>query len=191
MHTEVHFVTLDVDGTPRHEATRISAPGEPGRSSFTFGGRRGIVPVGDGVWVAYIENTADDETQLGSREIVIAVVDAEGNADLHRLQDLGDGEESRVPLFVPYDDHVGLMWTTGHIIWICAGCISDHDAHFVLLDAQDLVPASNVATHLHVDNGLTRPWVGELGENLLTTSSLDFHAVSIAASGAMRCEAPG
>jgi hypothetical protein len=96
-----------------------------------------------------------------------------------------------LPSFVELDDRVGLMWTSGSIIWICAGCITDNDLHFVLLDPDAIVPASNVVTQLHQMNGIVAPLAAIVGADLLTAASLDFHAITMPASGALRCEPTG
>jgi len=81
------------------------------------------------------------------------------------------------------------MWTTGTIIWICGGCLSDNDLNFVLIDPEGVVPASNVVTQLHDMNGITAPLGAFVGSDMLTVSSLDFHALTQPASGSLRCDA--
>jgi hypothetical protein len=81
------------------------------------------------------------------------------------------------------------MWTSGTIPGICIGCVSDNDLHFVLLDPEAVVPASNVAIQLNPMNGIIGPLGAVVGADMLTVASLDFHAVTLPASGALRCEA--
>ena len=188
--SSVYFVVLDADGSPRFAPRRVSrAAGDGLRSGFGAYPRNNIAAVGDSFWIAFTEEELDVEASEGHVIIRIAVVDAEGNAELHALEESAQGVESRAPTFVAFGDRIGLAWTKGNLIWICGGCVSDHDLHFVLLDPATLVPASNVVTQLHMTNGITAPLVAASGEDLLTSGNLDFHATTIAATGAMRCAA--
>lgn len=185
---EVMFTVLDADGTPRFTPRRISRPSGGGlSSSFSYNPRRNVVKVGDAYWVAFTESEIDDVAQVGSRIVRIAVVDGDGSATLHALQAPVDQVENLTPQFVELDDALGVVWNAGSITWVCAGCISDYDVHLVLLDREALVPASQVVTHHHQSNGITSPIVAVSGDDLLTGGSLDFHALTIPATGAMRC----
>jgi hypothetical protein len=193
-HGEVFFVILDADGAQRFEPRRISRAGTDGwRSELGSAARRSMLPVGDRFWLAYTEGWYDPDprSMQGNAVIKLAIIDAEGQSEHHLLQAPVDGMNNLWPSFLELDDRVGLMWTSGSIIWICAGCISDHDLHFVLLDPDAVVPASNVATQLHQMNGIVAPLGAFVGADMLTASSLDFHATSIPASGALRCEPAG
>lgn len=186
----IMFLLLDGDGSPRFEPRRISQPPGGGLSSnFSYYSRRNVMKVGDEYWVTFTESVSDFDAQEGSIIVRVAVVDAEGNATLHALQAPVDQIENRYPTFVELADGVGLAWTSGNIIWVCGGCITDYDMHFVVLDRDTLVPASEVVTHLHQDNGINGPIIAVDGDDLLTGANLDFHALTIPATGAMRCVA--
>ncbi len=190
LESSVYFVVLDADGTPRFEPRRISRKASDTSSSrLSFTPRNNLIAVGDAVLVAYMEENLDYVTSTGHVLVRIAEVDAEGNAALHALQAPVEGQEDMYPTFVSFEDRVGLAWTTGSIIWICGGCIGDHDMHFVLLDPQTLVPSSEVATHLHMTNGAITPLLAVDGEDIATAANLDFHASTLGATGAMRCVA--
>lgn len=193
--TEVFFVILDADGTQRFAPQRISRAAGEGWFSDVGGARRhGVLPVGDRFWVAFTESWIDPDPMVMNGNVVVklAVVDADGQSESHLLQAPVDGKNNISPAFVALDDRVGIMWTTGTIIWICAGCITDNDLQLVLLDPDAIVPASNVATQVHPQmNGIVLP-VGEfVGADMLTVASLDFHALTLPASGALRCEPTG
>jgi hypothetical protein len=185
---EVFFTVVDADGTPQYEPRRIS--GEAGGGwSYGFGrGRRNVVAVDDRFWVVHTEDSIDFENQMGHAILRIAIVDADGDSESHVVQAPVEGRENRWPSFAEMDDRVGLMWTQGTIIWICAGCIGDQDQHFVLIDPDAVVPASEVATQLHTNNGIVAPVAAVDGGDILTAASLDFHAVTLPASGAMHCD---
>ncbi len=61
----------------------------------------------------------------------------------------------------------------------------------MLLDPAAIVPASEVVTQLHENNGIVAPLVAGIGADLLTAASLDLHAVTLPATGALRCEPSG
>jgi hypothetical protein len=192
--SEVFFVILDADGTQRFAPQRISRQaGEGWSAELGSAPRRSLLPVGDRFWVAFTERWFDpDPMQMKGNVVVrLAIVDAEGESESHVLQAPVDGKNNLWPSFVELDDRVGLMWTSGSIIWICAGCITDNDLHFVLLDPDAIVPASNVVTQLHQMNGIVAPLAAIVGADLLTAASLDFHAITMPASGALRCESTG
>jgi hypothetical protein len=119
----------------------------------------------------------------------LAVLEPDGSAAVHDLQAPVEGIENVWPSLLAFDDRVGLSWTSGTIIWVCGGCIGDHDLKFVLLDPDAVVPASEVVTQLHDTNGIVGPLLATHAPDLLTAASLDFHALTRAASGALRCEA--
>lgn len=187
---EINFVILNGDGSPRFAPRRISqASGANLSSHLGYDPRHNVVRVGDGYWVGYTEDSGDYSAQVGSAIVRVAVVDAEGNATLHALQAPVDQIENRSPSFIEVDDRIGLAWTAGSIIWICGGCITDYDLHFVLLEPEALVPASQVVTQLHMNNGIRSPIVARDGSDMLTGSMLDFHAVTIPATGSIACTA--
>ncbi|MBK8257679.1 MAG: hypothetical protein IPK82_34050 [Polyangiaceae bacterium] len=187
--TEVNFTILNADGTPRFPARRISAAASTEVASrLTLAPRQSVVKVGEQYWVAFTETNVQFEVEKGYTIIRLAVVESDGSAVLHSLEAPVDQDEAAWPSFVPFDGKVGLTWTKGHIIWICGGCITDHDMHFVLLDPAALAPASEVATHVHKTNGIVAPLIARSGADLATASGLDFHALSLPASGAMRCD---
>jgi hypothetical protein len=192
--TEVFFVILEADGTQRFAPQRISRAGVDGwRSELGSALRRSVLPVGDRFWVAFTESWFDPDPMVmaGNTVVKLAIVDAQGQSESHSLQAPIDGKNHLWPSFVEVDDRVGLMWTSGSIIYICGGCISDHDLKLVLLDPDAIVPASNVATQLHQTNGIVAPLVTGVGADLLTAASLDFHATSLPSSGTLRCEPTG
>ncbi len=192
--SEVFFVILEADGTQRFTPQRISREAVDGwRAELPGAPRSSLLPVGDRFWLAFTESWFDPDPMSpeGNAVIKLAVVDAEGGSEQHVLEAPVDGQNSLWPSFLALDDRVGLMWTTGTIIWICVGCISNHDLHFVLLDPDAIVPASNVVTQLHQRNGIVGPLGAFVGPDMLTAASLDFHAVSLPASGSLRCEPTG
>ena len=189
---EVRFVMLDGDGTPRFAPQRISRAATDGWSSeFGFSPRPNLLGVGDRYWVAFTEASIDNDAMQGDIVIRLAVVDDQGHAESHLLQAPLEGRNNLWPSLSAFDDRIAVMWTSGTIIWVCGGCIADNDLHFVLLDPDAIVPASEVVTQLHENNGIVAPLVAGIGADLLTAASLDLHAVTLPATGALRCEPSG
>jgi hypothetical protein len=193
---EVWFAVIDADGTPRVEAQRLSRPAGDGWSAdFGYAPRSTVLPVGDGWWVAFTETWADPEAMQAHVVVRLAAIDADGHAEAHLLQAPVEGRNNLWPSLFALDDRVGVMWTSGSVIWICGGCIADNDLNLVLLDPDAIVPVSDVVTQLHDTNGIVAPLLAPLpaanGTDLLTASSLDLHAVSLPASGSLHCEPSG
>ncbi len=187
---EVAYLALDGDGTPRGDAVRVSSPAGDGVSAgFGPEPRPVLLPVGDSLWLSFTEGTTDQVAMQGSSIVKLAVLEPDGSAAVHDLQAPVEGIENVWPSLLAFDDRVGLSWTSGTIIWVCGGCIGDHDLKFVLLDPDAVVPASEVVTQLHDTNGIVGPLLATHAPDLLTAASLDFHALTRAASGALRCEA--
>jgi hypothetical protein len=190
--SEVFFVVLDGEGQPRTSPRRISRAAEDGWSA-DFGGRtrHNLILVGDDVWLAFAEGQYDWEAMHGHVVVRIAILDEDGNGDAHLLQAPVEGKNNLWPSFVPVDDRVGVLWTSGAIIWICGGCITDYDLNFVLVDPDGVAPASEVVTQLHQNNGITAPLAALDAGDLLTLGSLDFHATTLPASGSLHCQPAG
>lgn len=186
--TEVFFVVLDADGAQRFEPRRISrAAGDGWWAGFGYAPRRNLIAVGDRFWLTYSEGWSDFDTMEGHTTIALAELDGDGDAQVHTVQAPTEGIEHRWPSFAEVDGSPALMWTTGTIIWICGGCVSDHDLNLVLLDPEAIVPASEVVTQPSMFNGIIAPVIAVDGSDILTAGSLDFHALTMPASGALRC----
>ncbi|HWB80845.1 MAG TPA: hypothetical protein VG755_38045 [Nannocystaceae bacterium] len=189
---EVYFVALDDAGAVQGAATRVSRVAEGGwTSELGSRPRRDFVQVGDRYWLAFTEGQVDTVAQTGAIVVRIAVLDGSGHGDAHLLQAPVEGINHLWPSFVELDDRVGIAWTSGHIIWICGGCITDYDLHFVLLEPDAIVPASEEIVQLHHTNGITAPLAAVAGGDVLTLGSLDFHATTLPASGSLHCDPAG
>lgn len=186
---EVSFIALDPDGHPRGEAKRVSRAADEGwTSELSAQPRPSFVKVGEQYWLAFTEGQIDYEQMTGAVVVRIAILDENGDGDSHLLQAPVEGKNNLWPSFVELGDRIGVTWTTGSIIWICGGCITDYDLQFVLLDPAQVVPASEVVTELHDMNGIMAPLAAVSGNDVLTLGSLDFHALTLPASGQLHCE---
>ncbi len=189
---EVFFVMLESDGALRFAPRRVSrAAGDGWTSEFSHPPRPNLLAVGDRFWVAFIEQWTNGDQTQSHAVVKLADVDDQGVSQLHTLHSPAEGKNDLWPSLFYLDDRVGLAWASGSIIWNCGGCIADYDVNLVLIDPDTIVPASNVATHVHLNNGFIGPAVAVHGADLLIASSLDFHALTLPASGTMRCEQSG
>lgn len=93
------------------------------------------------------------------------------------------------PTLFTYAGELGLIWSTGSVLYGCAGCVPDHDLRFVLLDPRSLKPASEVLS-LPYDGtgGLLRSTVAPLGPDLQIATYVTHHVSSSPARAAIRCE---
>lgn len=188
---EVWFARFDEDGL-RGEARRISQPAGDVSSSLGYTAGGALVAVGGRTFATFTETRTrggfpDQATSVIAR---IARIDDDGVA-LHALQDHVVDKTVTTPQLVAYGGQLAVVYTYGTVIYICAGCITDYDVHLALLDPATLAPvAAEVVLRHDLDgarNGLTNPRVAPLGDGLLVSASLDFHALSYPATGAFTC----
>ncbi len=188
---EVFFVSLDADAAPRTAARRISRAAGDGWTvdgGFSNSGKS-LLAVGDRLWATWTETWFNDDfvDPKGETTVHLGVLDEQGDGPNILLSAPVEGKRAVDPTLFAFGDRVGLMWTTGTIIFICGGCIADDDVKLVLLDPATVAPASQVVTHLHAPNGFVRPTPAVLGDEILHTVDVDFHALTKPAVGATTC----
>jgi hypothetical protein len=89
---------------------------------------------------------------------------------------------------VPFGDALALLWARGSHIYICGGCIPDHDLHAVLIDPESLTPLSNVVKVGAEHGGLLRRQTLVQESDLLAAFEIMFHTNSYPAFAAFHCE---
>ena len=191
----IDFAAADARGAEVVARHRIS-PDDPGRVT---GGVRtfepatnALVPVGDGFVAAWTEARRGDGKDSGS-VVRLARLDGTGNrlgapVSLRAFQ--ADVDEVE-PTLVPFGEALAVLWGHGSHIYSCAGCVPDHRIDLLLVDPATLTPVSNL---LSLNNGgspkaggLLRRRVAVLGDSLLTTYLLTFHAYAIPGSAVFSC----
>jgi hypothetical protein len=184
---EVFFVSLDADGAPRSAPRRLSRAA--GDGWYSSGYSNALLAVGDRFWAGWTESWQNDDfaDPKGNTTVHIGVVDADGVGPSYLLSAPVEGKSVSWPTFFAFEDRVGLVWTTGTMIFICAGCVYDYDVNLVLLDPETLAPASPVTTHLHGATGLFRPQPAVLGPQIVLAADIDRHAFTVPAVGATTC----
>ena len=105
-----------------------------------------------------------------------------------RLAAMEDSVDDVEPDLVPFGDALALLWARGSHIYVCGGCVPDHDLHAVLIDPASLDPLSQVVKVSSEQGGLLRRDVAVLDDDLLTTVEVTFHTSAEPAFASFHCE---
>lgn len=188
---ELWLQAIDAAGTPQGAAARVSPEATAGHS-FGSGwnqGARPMLAVGDELWIAYTEtwSNGDFMNQHGATDLFVAVVTADGSIARHPVnRSVVDQNSTQASLFA-YGSAVGLTWTAGTAIYICAGCYVDYDLHVLLIDPTTMTPAAPVVVHTHNAHGYSRPRTTVVGDAVMTLAWQDFHALGYPAVAITTC----
>lgn len=106
-----------------------------------------------------------------------------------RLQSPTVNEEVVNPVLFPVGDDVGLLWSRGSVIYICAGCTPDNHLEAVVLDGDDFTPLTDLLTlpNNQPMGGFVRPTVAPAGDHFVVVTDLRFHVSAAMATGAFQC----
>lgn len=98
-------------------------------------------------------------------------------------------QENVDPAWVELGDDLGLAWSRGSVIYICAGCIPDDHVEFVVLDGETLQPKSEVVSieNPETNGGLMSSRLSASGEDVTIVSSVTYHVSAEAASSVVSC----
>jgi hypothetical protein len=183
--TTLRYVGLDAALAPRHPVIELDAVG------VSWGGQSGLLARGSEVLLAQVAVTGSYENSNIARFIVLSRYDATG-VRLGGPTPLAapvEDKELISPLLVSMGEDVGLLWSAGRVIYVCAGCRPDHALDFVVLDGASLRPKSNVVTFPSPDPGgglVTGQLAGENGDYTLLTE-VQYHVSAQLASGRLTC----
>ncbi len=192
----VYFAAVDAAGAVVVPRTRISTTDEDNVTTgwATFGQARvALTATAEGFLTAWPEiRTGADGFSGASAIIRVARLDPAGRVleEAPVRAAVVDRDEVQ-PVFLPFEGAMGLFWSSGSHIYICAGCIPDHSVQFVLLDPETLVPQSAVVSVPPTAGGLLGLTVAASGADLLFTTEIGFHVHSEPGSAALRCTAHG
>lgn len=189
---EVFVRSLAADAAPSGPERRLSRAAGGGwyaNGGFSAAGGRALLARGDRLWATWTESYFNDDfaDPEGETTVHVGVVDDQGAGATYQLAAAVAGKRDLDPTLFALGDTVGLMWTTGTIIFVCGGCIADDDVKLVLIDPTAVAPASEVVTHAHLTNGLVRPKTAVLGPQIVHTADVDFHALTKPAVGMTTC----
>lgn len=162
--------------------------GEPVKLGDGFGAVSSLRR-GDELLVAWTEQTGDFDGDM-TRTIHVGAIGASGEliGSTYALQAPVVDEENVDPHWVDMGDDVGLFWSQGSIIYICAGCFPDNQLKFVVLGGDDFTRRSEVLS-LASPNvfGLRSPLAVRSGEEILALASVTHHVDAEGASATLRC----
>lgn len=190
--TEVWAVQTDATGKPTGSAWRVSAAATA-KLSTSLGD---VVPLGDGFLMAMTLRKTMAGSGGGFGQGSLAQVTALQRLDgagkpvgpMREVQATKADFECVDPALKVVGADVVLTWAFGKVIYICGGCIGDHDLRFVRLHGADLSTASNVLELPKVGiNGLKRPELAAQGDRLGVTYDIDFHAMTKSGAALLQC----
>jgi hypothetical protein len=153
-----------------------------------------LLVLGDQLVVAYTQQTGGYENSDIAHAVHLARFDLSTHqaiGDSVALQAPVEDQENTQPKLVAVGDDLGLVWSQGGVIYICAGCMPDNHLEFVVLDGEDLNPVSEVV-RLENDEamgGFILPQIASIGDSLLVTSTLQYHVSGEGAFGSITCTA--
>lgn len=123
----------------------------------------------------------------------LALLDSQGTATgpSATLRAPENDVDEVAPVLTPFGDALGVTWSRGSHIYICAGCIPDHRIDFVLVDPTSLTPLSNVATISNGGSsragGLFVEQIAPIGSSFLTVYDRVFHTTADPGSAVFTC----
>ncbi|MFO7179137.1 MAG: hypothetical protein DIU78_010600 [Pseudomonadota bacterium] len=183
---DLRIFVLDETGEPVREPVR-----EDGNvGSFGGFGTASVIVRGDRALVAWTEGQGGFELSGRSATINLRWYDSEGEpvGELLPLQEPIIDQENVTPHLVDFGDDIGLFWSQGTIIYICAGCYPDNHLNFVVLDGEDLTPKSDVIEiESPIDQGLLNPQAVRADDTVLVTASVTHHVFAEGASATLSC----
>lgn len=145
-------------------------------------------------WPHSFSDPGDFSDPKGHTHLELARLDRSGRrqGSFLRLQNPTLHRDHEEPELFWHGEYVALSWSHGERIYICGGCIPDHDIQLVLLDPTDLTPVSEVAVldHTPVSGGLLYRRSASVSEQVLVATSIVFHVHREPGLGGFRCVAP-
>ena len=195
--SEVFFVRVDaagkLDGEPR-QLSHLGDSGTLGDASFASS-RVALIARPGGFLTAWSEggNGGIDELGEGSGGFTIVRVlklDADGKAEGApvQLSEREDSIDDVEPGFVALGDAIALLWARGSHIYVCGGCVPDHDIQAVLIDPDTLDPLSAPVKAGVAQGGLLHRHSASQGGTILNLSEITFHTSSKPAFAAFSCQ---
>jgi hypothetical protein len=174
----VRYLGFDADG----DAYRDSVP-------FAYSDVA-LIRRGDRVLAAWTRGTGDPGESLAVT-LRVGWFDDRGNpvGDTYDVQAAKVDEENVDPAWVEFGDDLGLAWSRGSVIYICAGCIPDNHVEFVVLDGDTLQRKSDVVSveNSETVGGLMGSRLSASGDDVTVVSSVTYHTNAEGASSIISC----
>ncbi|HEY5957776.1 MAG TPA: hypothetical protein VIV60_14530, partial [Polyangiaceae bacterium] len=158
---------------------------------YSVNGRHSLLWRGTEALLAWsrMEGTSDDE-RLGSTIMLTRLgADAQRLADDLRVSAWVRSQDNRDPKLFARGNDVGLTWSQGSVIYICAGCMPDNHLEFVIFDGTSFAPKSALRkmTNPATAGGLISPTIAQQGNDIITASVVGYHTSSELAAGTFTC----
>lgn len=188
----MHFGRLDASGAAVGDEVQIAEVG-PRFLGFAFD-RVALLPQGDGFLAAWADSSPAETIDGEAWTMVeLARLDADGAVvdGPHVLTPPVVDIDYVEPALFTYGDAVALTWGRGDHIYVCAGCVPNHDVELVLFDPVRLAPVSEVARILAAPTGggLLRRRHVVSGAHIATSFEVTFHVTDRYAEGTLSCAA--
>jgi len=178
----VYYLGLDAEGSP------YRAPVPLGQWDAALTRR------GDRVLAAWTHRSGDLSGDIDARYAVnlrLGWFDERGRpvGETYDLQAPELDRENVHPAWVDFGDDLGLAWSHGSVIYICAGCIPDNHVEFVVLDGETLEPKSEVVSieNALTNGGLMSSSLAASGNDVTVVTSITYHTSAEGASAAIAC----
>lgn len=146
---------------------------------------------GNEVLLAWTDTGGSWDNSDLDRTTILSRVDLDGHrvAQDVRVQSPVTSQERVDPKLVERGDDIGLLWSEGSVIYICAGCMPDNHLQFVLLDGETLAPASDPVTLTNpaVQGGLINPTGWWRGDDLSVVAAVGYHTSGEGAAATINC----
>jgi hypothetical protein len=147
---------------------------------------------GEELIVAHVEELGSYEQSAIARVAVLSrfdLVTRERSAPDVRVQSPTINKEDVNPTLFAVGDDVGLLWSRGSVIFVCAGCMPDNHLQAVVMDGDDFTPLTEMFFFLNDQpmGGYVRPLVAPVGDDFAVVTDLRFHISGNLATGAFRC----
>jgi hypothetical protein len=149
---------------------------------------------GEQLVVAYTQQTGGYQNSDIAHAVHLARFDVSTHEPIGEsvaLQAPVEDQENTQPKLVAVGEDIGLVWSQGGVIYICAGCMPDNHLEFVVLDGEDLNPVSEVVRLENEEpmGGFILPQIASVGDSLLVTSTLQYHVSGEGAFASISCGA--
>lgn len=145
---------------------------------------------GDRVLAAWTRATGEPSESLAVT-LRVGWFDNRGNpvGDTFDVQSPVFDQENVDPAWVELGDDLGLAWSRGSVIYICAGCIPDNHVEFLALDGETLQPKSEVVSIENSDTngGLMSSRLSASSGDVTVVSSVTYHTSAEGASSIISC----
>jgi hypothetical protein len=147
---------------------------------------------GDELIVAHVHQVGTYDQSNIARVAVLSRFDLESHErtleDI-RVQSPTVNEAVEKPVLFTVGDDVGLVWSRGSVIYVCAGCMPDNHLEAVVMDGDDFTPLTELLVFPNNQpmGGYVNPRVAPVGDDFAVVTDLRFHVSGNMATGAFRC----